>query len=89
LNTASVTATSSVATIFVNVGPPLNFHVAADQFSLRWPASASTFQLYWTTDLTPPVAWSLWTNTVQNSGGVMEANVPVNGLNQFFQLRIP
>jgi len=68
--------------------PTMNIQTsAANQFVLSWPASASGFQLYATTNLAPPVAWSLVTNPAAVSNGAFFLTLSAtNATAQFFRL---
>ncbi len=60
---------------------------AADPLVLSWPAPATGYQLYCTTNLAPPVAWSLVTNPVAGSNGSFFLAIPpTNAAAQFFRL---
>jgi hypothetical protein len=63
---------------------------AANQFSLSWPASSLGYQLYSATNLAPPAAWSLVTNTTAQSNGTLYLTIPTtNTTAQFFRLMGP
>ena len=68
--------------------PPLNIQVSsANQFVLSWPGSASGFQLCATTDLAPPVTWTVVTNAAAVSNGTFFLTIsPSSAAAQFFRL---
>ncbi len=70
--------------------PPINIQgLSAAQFVLSWPASAG-YQPYCATNLAPPVAWTLLTNTPAASNGSFYLTLPVtNPSAQFFRLMAP
>jgi hypothetical protein len=74
LGTATNTPTMSIQAFGTN------------EFALSWPASAG-FQLYSTTNLAPPIAWSLVTNIATNGSGTLLLTLPAtNSTGQFFRL---
>jgi PKD repeat protein len=83
------TATDSMV---MNVEPPsiaLTF-AAAGQATLTWPAWASGYHLYSTTNLTPPTAWTPVTNSVTPVGSDLTVTLtPEPTGARFFQLRSP
>jgi len=77
-------------TVTVQTNPALSF-VSADGFAtLSWPQSAGSAQLFSTTNLTSPVAWSPVTNGPVLNGGVWSVTfpTPTNG-SRFYQLQSP
>jgi hypothetical protein len=74
----------------VTIAPPL-LEVSQSQNSilLRWPLSASGFELLTTANLTPPIAWAVVTNAAQTTGGVFSVTLPINDAKQFFRLQQP
>jgi hypothetical protein len=57
------------------------------QLVLAWPSPATGYQLFVSTNLTPPGAWSLVTNTPVSSNGTFYLTIPTtNGMAQFFRL---
>jgi hypothetical protein len=81
-----------VSTLPMTVIPPVlrMSLISEGGFTLTWPSSPNdTLNLYSTTSLTPPVAWSLVTNDVINNNGTNTARVSVGANSEFFQLRGP
>jgi hypothetical protein len=64
---------------------------ATIQLSLSWPAWATNYTLYGTTNLTPPVQWQPMTNSaLSSSNGLMLVALPTtNAQQQFFLLKAP
>jgi len=69
--------------------PKLALVLSATDLTLSWPASATQFKLYSTADLAPPIAWSLVTNALQNSDGIITVTLPTSDGNQFFRMSAP
>jgi Lamin Tail Domain/CotH kinase protein len=66
----------------INIQPPTS---AESQFMLSWPVSAG-YQLYTTASLTPPVNWTLVTNTTTGIGESLMLSLPATNTTQFFRL---
>jgi hypothetical protein len=66
--------------------PSLEFNVDSGSLSLQWPDWATNWQLYSTTNLSPPVTWSPVTNTVSSSNGDFHVVLPFSGSEEFFRL---
>ena len=63
---------------------------SANAVVLSWPAPAAGYQLYCATNLTPPVSWSLVTNTPAGNNGIFFLTIPpTNAAAQFFRLMAP
>lgn len=58
-------------------------------FEMYWPASATAFNLYSTTNLLPPAVWSPVTNAPIIQGDYWKVSMPVVGTPQFFMLEAP
>ncbi len=76
-------------TVVVTVTPPslVVRPQAPGGLSLGWPAWATGYQLYSTTNLAPPVTWTLDTNAITTLNGTNWATVPLKSASRFFQLR--
>ena len=77
-------------TLTVNVMPRPALAVtgpAAGNVTLSWPAYATNYRLYATTNLAPPVAWALVTNEVSTINGTNTIALPIEAGSRFFQLR--
>ncbi|HEY3861233.1 MAG TPA: hypothetical protein VGO59_05030, partial [Verrucomicrobiae bacterium] len=75
------------------LGTPTNTPVLSAQGSagsalvIAWPAPSPGYQLYSTTNLAPPILWSLVTNPAIQSNGTNYLSIPpTNGAAQFFKL---
>jgi hypothetical protein len=63
---------------------------SANPLVISWPASATGYQLYCATNLTPPVAWSLVAAPALQSNGTYYLTMPAtNAVAQFFRLMAP
>ena len=82
LSSATNTALVTVATPALTILPGLPGTLA-----LGWPTWATDYQLYTTTNLTPPVTWSLATNEVILINDTNTVSVPIEDGSRFFQLR--
>jgi hypothetical protein len=59
----------------------------ANPYLISWPAPSPGYQLYSTTNLSPPVAWNLVTNPpTQTNGAFFLIIQPTNAVAQFFRL---
>jgi hypothetical protein len=67
--------------------PTLNIQPSGSaQFVLLWPVSMG-YQLYATTNITPPATWTLVTNATTTTGGSLFLTIPTtNSTAQFFRL---
>jgi len=66
--------------------PNVTVGLSGTDLTLSWPATATHFNLYGTSNLTPPIAWSPVTNGVQYSSGILSVTLPTIEGNQFFRL---
>jgi hypothetical protein len=71
------------------VPPILSASFSTNRVLLGWPASASSFSLWSATDLAPPAAWSLVTNSPVSSNGQLVVNLPLTNAALFFRLASP
>jgi PKD repeat protein len=62
---------------------------APGAIAISWPVGASNCHLYTTTNLVPPISWSLVTNAVATNGANCTVTVPAASGNRFFQLSSP
>jgi hypothetical protein len=68
-------------------GPVLKLQGStANPFVISWPASATGYQLYSATNLSPPVTWSLVTAPAAESNGTFYLTIPATNAEQFFRL---
>jgi alpha-mannosidase len=81
---ATATASTSVTALPLVLGFS---QITAGQIGLSWPQWGSNCSLYVTTDLTPPIAWSLVTNHPVVLNGTNTVILPSSAGNRFFQLR--
>jgi hypothetical protein len=80
---------NGTATILTVVAPPpvLTAMLIGGMLSVSWPSGAPGHNLYYTTNLTPPVAWQIVTNPVQVNGGQNVVSIPALGSTVFFELQ--
>ena len=69
--------------------PALGLNVNGNSLEISWPDWASDWELYFATNLTPPVTWLPVTNAVDASNGLLQVNVPVGSGTRFFRLSAP
>jgi len=69
--------------------PTLSISTTSNSLMVSWPDWASDWLLRSTTNLTPPITWSLVTNTPINSNGQFIANLPFRYDVEFFRLTSP
>jgi hypothetical protein len=70
-------------------GPVLSLQATSTSpFIISWPASASGYQLYSTTNLAPPVNWTLVSGQTETNGTFYLPIQPTNA-GQFFRLSNP
>jgi hypothetical protein len=84
------TSTSSAVSVAL-LPPALGFALngSGETFTVTWPTWGSNWTLWSATNLTPPVRWSLVTNSPSNSNGVLTITVPVGSGGAFFRLTSP
>jgi hypothetical protein len=72
---------------YLGLAPPTLSVAAANSngITCTWPAIPG-FNLYSATNLTPPVAWSLVTNSTAIANGTNTLNLSVNGAACYFEL---
>ena len=58
-------------------------------FTLTWTQASTSFQLYSTTNLTPPIIWLLMTNTITTSNNTSSAVIQPGDQSMFFRLISP
>lgn len=86
----TVAANSSLANYAspAQASPVLSLAPGPGGFTASWPASGVGFSLYTTTNLAPPVVWSLATNAPALSNGQWQVTLPLNnGAAQFYRLQ--
>jgi len=69
--------------------PPLGMDFNASSLALSWPGWASDWKLYSTTNLTPPMVWTLVTNVVGSSNSQFNVTLPKDTDAKFFRLVSP
>ncbi len=71
------------------VQPVIGIAGDATQLALSWPGWAASLQLYIATNLSPPITWSVVTNSPILSNDVQTLSFPIVGDQQFFRLQTP
>lgn len=84
--TVPVTNTSYTAGYVL---PALGLSGNAAQVTLAWPSWAASLRLYSATNLAPPAAWTLVTNTAAASNGLRVLTLPVSPGSGYFRLQSP
>ncbi|MEK7781091.1 MAG: RICIN domain-containing protein, partial [Verrucomicrobiota bacterium] len=69
--------------------PTLSVNLSGAHSALVWPASATAFNLYTTTNLAPPVNWLPVTNPPVMLGSNRSVTLPISGGLRFFRLATP
>jgi hypothetical protein len=69
--------------------PALSVNLSGANANLVWPASATAFSLYSTTNLASPINWLLVTNPPVILGSNRSVTVPTSGGKRFFRLATP
>jgi hypothetical protein len=62
---------------------------SASPYVISWPSTASGFQLYSTTNLTPPAVWTPVTAAVSQTNGTFYLTILPTNAGQFFRLAAP
>ena len=81
-------ATSAAVGVFLPL-PTLGMSVSANAMVISWPGWANDWSLYATTNLTPPVIWTVVTNMTNASNGVFNVTLPIGLGIQFYRLGSP
>jgi hypothetical protein len=81
-------ATSAAVGVFLPL-PALGMSVSANAMVISWPGWANDWSLYATTNLTPPVIWTVVTNMTNGSNGVFNVTLPIGLGIQFYRLGSP
>ena len=68
------------------VPPLVTFSSAPDSLLVGWPAWASSMNLYVATNLSPPVAWTFFTNAAAADNPIA---LPLTSPNAFYRLKLP
>jgi hypothetical protein len=69
--------------------PTLSVNLSGAHAALVWPASATAFNLYSSTNLAPPINWLPVTNPPVILGSNRNVTVPTSGERRFFRLATP
>ncbi len=78
------------APVTVAITPAMTLVQANGSLVLSWPAWASGYSVYSTTNLSPPVTWTLLTNLPQSNNGDFYLDFsPTNESQQFYRLIEP
>jgi alpha-mannosidase len=79
-------------TTTIQVLPPPSLTISAGSagsVTLEWPVDASHYELYQTSDLTPPATWMRVTNLPVVTGEWLRLALPVEAGSRYYQLRSP
>jgi predicted alpha-1,6-mannanase (GH76 family) len=69
--------------------PALGTSISGNTMSIQWPVWAGNWQLYWATNLTPPVVWSPVTSGIATNGNTLSVSIPVTNADCFYRLSAP
>ena len=69
--------------------PSLGLGVAGTNVLLTWPAWAGVMQVFHATNLAPPIAWTLLTNTPATSNDLKFLLLPRGPFDSFYRLQSP
>ena len=69
--------------------PRLSVQMSGANLEILWPSSYTSYSLYSSTNLLPPVLWSAVTNTPILQGDDWMVTLPAGGAPQFFRLQAP
>lgn len=75
--------------IAVVITPAITLVHGSGTLILLWPSWAAGYQIYAATNLAPPVAWNLVTNTPQSNNGTFYMNLTITNGQQFYRLSSP
>ena len=92
MNAAGESANSAPVSAILNTPPILTLGVspARDQLWFSWPGWASTFSLYFSTNLSVPVTWQLVTNPASFTNSTWQLTLAnLNQSQQYFRLISP
>lgn len=67
----------------------MNATTGSNSLTLTWPGWANDWSLYGTTNLIPPVAWTLVTNAAASNSGQFNISLPIDSPMRFFRLGAP
>ena len=82
-------STNSVAVgVFLPL-PALGMSANSGSLTISWPGWANDWGLYASTNLTPPVGWTMVTNAVGSNNGQFNVTLPIGSGNKFFRLVSP
>jgi hypothetical protein len=71
------------------IPPAMNIQVSGDNLEVFWPSSYTTYSLYSSTNLVPPVSWSSVSNAPVVEGGDWKVTIPIDEAPPFFILQAP
>jgi hypothetical protein len=75
-------------TVQTFLGPVLTVNPLGTNVVVTWPLYASAYQLFYATNLTPPVSWLSVTQKTVTNGIVISATIPLTGGgSKYFQLK--
>jgi len=68
-------------------GPVLTVNPLGTNVVVSWPLYASAYQLFYATNLAPPVSWLSVTRKTVTNGIIISATIPHTGGAEFFRLQ--
>lgn len=78
---------TQITQLFVTVPTVLGITLSRTNATISWPISASDYQLYSTTNLTPPVVWSSVAQQPVTNGSQISITIPQTGDGTFYRLQ--
>ncbi|MGC3959930.1 MAG: glycoside hydrolase family 76 protein [Verrucomicrobiota bacterium] len=81
-------ASSATLAVFLPL-PALEMSASGGTLTLSWPAWATDWGLYATTNLTSPVLWSPVSSAVSSNNGLWQVTLPIGPGTEFFRLVSP
>jgi fibronectin type 3 domain-containing protein len=85
-NGCNVSASSAPVGVFLPKPVLTLATVGANALSLSWPAWANDWNLYFATNLNPPVSWYPKTNAIGSNNGQFSVSLPIQSMPCFFRL---
>ncbi len=67
--------------------PLIALNNSGTNLTLQWPDWAGNLRLYWTTNLSPPVAWNAVTNLPVSTNGLRTLGLPMEEGQRFYRLQ--
>jgi hypothetical protein len=89
VNGCATSASSTVIGVYLPKPALMLANAGSGALNLSWPAWASDWSLYFTTNLNPPVVWHYATNVVGSNAGRFNVTITPGSGTRFFRLGAP